>query len=389
MPLVRTAVCLTALSLAVLASPPARAAGPGGSLTPLPTLDDDGNPVLTNRVPEAETTAPDGTPAGSTAPSALDRVRRGVVLIERDGRLLGFGTVLAGDGRILTSLSALAVDPQHPSEVDVRYADGAVVHARVGHRDPTWDLALLVPRTIHWKDGLSASKTDPSSIDLRAPIPPRMGARPIALPVHYKGRTDAISRQGESLVDALDVEVHNTLPMAGAPILDAQAGVVGVLVRACKLAMGSREDAAKTGTIGCAPTLVGAPVNKVLSFLSKTPADAVPPTPWLGIAGEPDETGSVHGVRVMAVAPQSPAQKSGLRAASGDGGADRIVAVDSEPVDTPETLAEAIGKHAIGDTVKLLVLGARANGADPKHPSTASEAPPAFREVSVVLRAAP
>ena len=189
MPSVRTAVCLATLSLAVLAAPPVRAAGPGGSLTPLPTLGDDGNPVLTNRVPEAEATAPDSTPAGSPAPSALDRVRRGVVLVERDGRLLGFGTVLAGDGRILTSLSALAVDPQHPGEVDVRYADGAVVHARVGHRDPTWDLALLVPRTIHWKDGLSASKTDPASVDLRAPIPPRMGARPIALPVHYKGRT--------------------------------------------------------------------------------------------------------------------------------------------------------------------------------------------------------
>jgi serine protease Do len=189
-------------------------------------------------------------------------------------------------------------------------------------------------------------------------------------------------------VDALDVEVHNTLPVAGAPILDSQATVVGVLVRACKLALGSRADAAKTGPIGCAPTLIGAPVSRVLAFLSKTPADAVVPTPWLGIAGEPDASGSVHGVRVMAVAPESPAQKAGLKGASqganGDGGGDRIVAVDGQPVETPEKLSEAIAKHGVGETVKLLVLGERA-----AEPGAEGEPGSAFREVSVVLRAAP
>ena len=396
MPFVRTAVCLAALSLALLAAPYARAAGATRTLAPLPGSDDD-VPVLTNRAAPATAPPQDAAPAGSPAPSVLERVRRGVVLIERDGRLLGFGTVLAGDGRILTSLSALGPESKTSDKagekaeaksagdtLDVRYADGAVVHARIGHRDPTWDLALLVPRTLHWKDGLSASHADPSSTDLRAPIPARIGARPIALPVHFKGRTDAISRQGESLVDALDVEVHNTLPVAGAPILDSQATVVGVLVRACKLALGPRADAAKTGSIGCAPTLIGAPVSRVLAFLSKTPADAVAPTPWLGIAGEPDASGSVHGVRVMAVAPESPAQKAGLKGANGDGGADRIVAVDGQPVETPEKLSEAIAKHGVGETVKLLILGEQAAEA-----GAGSEPASAFREVAVVLRAAP
>jgi serine protease Do len=202
-----------------------------------------------------------------------------------------------------------------------------------------------------------------------------MGAKPIALPVHFKGRTDAISRQGDSLMDALEVEVHNALPVMGAPILDQQATVVGVLVRACKLAVatGSPQDAAKTGPIGCAPTIIGAPVSALRSFLARTPAEAVPPTPWLGIAGEPDDSGPVRGVRVVAVAPQSPAQKAGLKAAAGDAGADHIVAVDGVPVDSPQKLADAIGKHAIGDSVKLLLLGGAGS----------------FREVAVVLRAAP
>ena len=212
---------------------------------------------------------------GGRSGLGLERVRRGVVLIERDGRLLGFGTVLGGDGRILTSLSALG-----PGDAaDIRYADGAVVHAKVGHRDPTWDLALLVPHTIHWKDGLSASELAPGETDLRAPVPPRAGAKPIALPVHFKGLTDAISRQGDSLIDALDVDVHHALPITGAPILDQQATVVGVLVRACKLAVtgGTPQDAAKTGPIACAPTIIGAPVSALRSFLARTPADAVPP----------------------------------------------------------------------------------------------------------------
>ena len=63
---------------------------------------------------------------------------------------------------------------------------------------------------------------------------------------------------------------------------------------------------------------------------------------------------------MLAVAPQSPAQKAGLKgAAAGEpaAAADRIVAVDGQPVDSPQKLSEAIGKHAIGDPVKLLVLG--------------------------------
>jgi serine protease Do len=377
---VRKAAFLLPLSLTLFAAASANAAGaqapaanlpglPGSQVAPAAPAAAAGNGANAAPSPEGAVAIPPA-PVGPAA-AAVERVRRGVVLIERDGRLLGFGTVLGGDGRILTSLSALG-----PGDgADVRYADGTLVHAKLGHRDPTWDLALLVPRTIHWKDGLSASDLAPGETDLRAPVPPRAGAKPIALPVHFKGRTDAISRQGDSLVDALDVEVHHTLPITGAPILDQQATVVGVLVRACKLAVtgGTAQDAAKTGPLACAPTIIGAPVSALRGFLSRTPADAVPPTPWLGIAGEPDESGPVHGVRVMAVAPQSPAQKAGLKGAGGEGGADHIVAVDGQPVDSPQKLSEAIGKHAVGDPVKLLLLGGSGS----------------FREVSVVLRAAP
>ena len=76
-----------------------------------------------------------------------------------------------------------------------------------------------------------------------------------------------------------------------------------------------------------------------------------PAAPWLGIRGEPEEHGRVRGVRVVATASSSPAERAGLRP-----GADVIVAVDGQPVDTAAKLAELIGRHTVGDTVKLLVF---------------------------------
>jgi len=99
----------------------------------------------------------------------------------------------------------------------------------------------------------------------------------------------------------------------------------------------------------------------------------VAPSPWLGIVGSTDVAGVTHGVRVMAVAPGSPAEKGGLKGSDDRTQSDLIVAADSVPIDTPEKLADLIGKHAIGDKVKLLVFGF-----DGK-----------FREAVVALRAAP
>ena len=124
--------------------------------------------------------------------------------------------------------------------------------------------------------------------------------------------------------------------------------------------------AGKAATAACAPVVVGAPVTAIRLFLAKTPTSAVAPTPWLGIRGDAQTEGT-KGVRLAAVAPQSPAEKAGLTS-----NGDVIVAVDGQPVATPDALAAAIGKHAPGDAVKLLVFSGDK-----------------FREVAVTLRSAP
>jgi serine protease Do len=337
--------------------------------------------------------APGGPQPGAGAPSAAgpaapmtpqqlyEHVLRGVVALERNGVPMAIGTVLSGDGRVLTALSGLA-----GSDVaDVRYADGTVVHAKVGRSDRISDLALLVPASLKWTEGLSASDADPAGQELRVMLPAH-GTHLGPAVAAVKGQVDAHARDGAALLKMLDVDVKGQ-PVAGAPLLDSTGGVVGVLVRACKgappAAAAGADDTSGTWyptpapspamRAACKSVVLGAPVTAIRSFLThavaSSPAPAAP-APWLGIRGEPERAGNgsnVTGVRVTAVAPSSPAEKAKLTPTT-----DLIVAVDGHPIDTPEKLAELIAKHAPGETVKLLVFAGEQ-----------------FREVAVALKAAP
>ncbi len=311
-----------------------------------------------------------------TAQQVYERVRRGVVAIQRNGVPSALGTVLSGDGRVLTSLSGLGGAPQ----ADVRYADGTTVHAKLERSDKNLDLALLAPDPVHSKDGLPASDADPTGIDLRAILPGR-GAFLGPAAVSVRGPADAHARGGESLVKLLNVDVQG-VPVAGAPILDATGSVVAVLVRGCRGA--ALPDATKKV---CHPVVLGAPVAAIRTFLAPLAASAVqseptpkgpapeavaptpprPPTPFLGVRVEPQVSGAVHGVRVAAVAPGGPAEQAGLKPS-----ADVIVAVDGQPIASSDALAGTIAKHAPGETVQLLVYGGGA-----------------FRQVAVALRETP
>jgi serine protease Do len=335
----------------------AQGAAAGASLPPLPGQDAPGSAKAPSR---------DASP-GTDPRTLYEHLRRGIVAVERNGVPSAVGTVLGGDGRVLTSLSALG----GADTVDVRYADGTAVHAKVGETDTERDLALLVPKAgkaAPWTEGLSASEADPAGAMLRAMLPSggKIGAFAPAL-AGVKGLADAHSRDGQALLDLLDVDLKGA-PIAGAPLLDGSGGVVAVLVRACKGLAGEGGDLpAPSRSTACVPVVLGAPVSTLRSFLSRAPAAPAAPSPWLGIRGEPEQSGSVRGVRVTAVAPSSPAEKAGLKAPT-----DVIVAVDGKPIDTPEKLAEAIGKHTPGDSVKILVFGGDK-----------------FRESAVALRTAP
>jgi S1-C subfamily serine protease len=317
-----------------------------------------------------------------------EQARRGVVQIERGGRVIGLGSVLGHDGRVLTSLTVVGA----ASDADVRYADGSLAHAKLGHKDAEWDLALLVPQNgPHWTDGLVPSPADPSGATLRAfgpraPAPPRVPgtppvpgmagvAGPRVTPAPFLGRTDVHAVGGTALEGAMSLSAQGAT--LGSPVVDADGSVLAVLVKACldtpgspavapgsaqaqlnALGVGTRSPVpgARPAAPGCSAVMIGAPVRAVRDFLVRTPATAAAPAPWLGIVGEPAVIGNVRGVRVMAVAPGSPADKAGLHASTDAAKADMVTAVDGVPVDSPDRLAEEIAKRPIGSKTPLLLF---------------------------------
>jgi len=312
--------------------------------------------LLTFATTSSAQPAPPPSSGGSAAVSVVRRlyesVRRGVVAIEPGGTLTtGLGTVLDGDGRILTALSAL----RGAGRVQVRYADGTRAQATLVLQDAARDLALLQPKGTARTEGLRASdvRSGEGRIGWWLPTTSAGGLAP----VRTIGLRTVRSPEGET-VRLLDVDVAGA-PIAGAPLLDANGHVAGVLVRPA-----------------CTPIVGGAPVSEIRAFLAPaapSPGRARPqatsPSPrgWLGVQGASTSIDGLQGVRILAIAPRSPAADASL---SPDG--DVVVAVDGDAVRSPEDLAAAIAKRTVGQRAQLLVCRGKA-----------------FREVTVVLQAAP
>lgn len=293
----------------------------------------------------------------SKASAKGESARRAIVVVERGGQPVSLGFVLAEDGRILTARSPLGDDPV----VELRYADGARVRARLHHSDPAWDLALLAPTAHRKTEGLAASES-PSGHTSRLTAFSAASQRPRAVPVLIRGRTTFLGQESRQ-TDALELAASLGPSDLGTPIIDEAGAVVALATRGCLLVEGGKAEA-------CLPVPVGAPVAVLRRFLSTAPAP-IPPQPWLGARVIADATPYARGLRIQAVQPNSPAAEAKLRGGSGEQG-DLVVAVDGRPVTSPEALAELIRARSVGDSVTLLVLGGGQ-----------------FREVPVVLRAAP
>jgi serine protease Do len=273
------------------------------------------------------------------------KVQRGVVTIERAGTALGIGTVLSNDGRILTALSPLGTG----NDLDIKYADGTTSKVKVGHHDRTWDLALLVPQSGKWKEGLQASSKPAIREDAASAIKSFTLGKGTKLSF-----SPMVLRSVRSLLGADDKQIDNVIELGsrvvptdlGSPILDEDGKVLGMLARGC--APSTEKEKA------CTPVAFGVPLTAIKSFLKTVPATAVMPAPWLGIQGIPDAASVVKGVRVLTVHPDSPADGAKLKGDRAAG--DLIVAVGGTPVTSPDSLAEAIREFAIGDKVPLLVF---------------------------------
>jgi S1-C subfamily serine protease len=87
--------------------------------------------------------------------------------------------------------------------------------------------------------------------------------------------------------------------------------------------------------------------------LQRVPAEAT----WLGVEAAADEVQGLHGVRIVSVAPTSPAAFAGVRPGPNALEADLVIAVDGTPVASPAALNEAVRARTTGDSVELLLYG--------------------------------
>jgi serine protease Do len=284
--------------------------------------------------------------AATPAAAAVDpaTLTSGVVVLERAKRAIGLGTVLNGDGRVVTALSALG----DARNVEARYADGTVLPVRLGHADRPRDLALLVPQSAKKRQGLRASRqaSPAAGAALKSfavaggKVTPGASVTPDA-----SSTTVLQGGDGRPLAGVLALAAALPATSAGSPLVDQNGEVIAVVGQACR-----RTQA------GCTATTVGIPVGAVREFLGKAPLTAAIPTTSIGVDGVAEDTGSVRGVRVQSA--RGPAATAGLRAGKDAKSGDVIVAVDTLPVTTPEAFKEAVESHAVGDTIDLLVFGA-------------------------------
>jgi serine protease Do len=200
--------------------------------------------------PGSDSATPDSEASDKSSNGPLVRAREGVVLLERAGKVLGIGSVLAGDGRIITALSTLG----HGNNIDARFADGSVSQVRMGHTDRAWDLALLVPQNARWKKGLRASRVDPAKAGTNLRAFSLLNNKEFA-PARalVKGKSTLVGGDSELLHDALELVTRFKNTDLGSPILDDQGDVVAVLARAC----------APVANQPCARVPFGVPVSAV------------------------------------------------------------------------------------------------------------------------------
>lgn len=268
---------------------------------------------------------------------------KGWVALESNGKVVANGVLLGGDGRILSGFRP----PRNgePTKLTVRYSDGVKVPARVVHTDSKLGLALLVPEKGKRKDGIKASEKSPDAESLRAWLSAsKVGAAVKLVPyVHDKGTPEELAGLFQPYPTANFV--------TGTPFIDNAGDVLGLIAKLCTGAAGAQT---------CSTEAL-VPVAQIRRFLGKAPPTAAMPTVWLGIAGDPTTLPDGRaGVRVLAVAPKSPAEKAKIAGDSDPAKSDVVVAVDGKPTPTVDELAAQVGNRGLGDKLKFeLVRGGK------------------------------
>lgn len=279
---------------------------------------------------------PDGGMAGVTSRTAPSVV--GVTVRHGDRWIDGNAVVLRSDGHLVTTESFV----DGADEIEIHFDDGERRFAEIVGGDPVTDVALLrVDR-----DGLT-----PAAVGSAEALAVGDEAVVIGLvsngdwqPILTRGLVSAVHHR----VDDGDTTFHGLVLLdaavpdhtSGAAVVDGRGAVIGLIA-----ATGRADD----GT----PVI---PIDDAVSAADDILEFGHARHVWLGVGGrdvgrdDADELGVASGAAVSTVLPDSPAERSGLRAG------DVITGLDGSAIKSMSGLVLALRHYDPGDTVSVTVV---------------------------------
>ena len=312
-------------------------------------------------------------PAAAVAPAnvagaVFARINPAVVQVVVSGRAgpgsgqggSGSGVVVDQRGYVLTNDHVVAPASGYPARaISVRFSDGTVREGRVLGTDRGNDLALV---QVDLPSGVAVAPLGDSD-------KVQVGETAIAIGSPFglegtvtQGIISAVQRtwapgNGRARRGLLQTDAPINPGNSGGPLLNAAGEVIGI---------NTMIESPVRGSVGVG---FAVPINSAKRVMPQLEAGARLEPVWLGVSGQDldatiarDQGLSVQsGVLLVAVVPDSPAARAGLRGGQGANeriprGGDVITGLDGQPIGNSRQLTEALASHKPGDTVQLTIV---------------------------------
>jgi putative serine protease PepD len=260
----------------------------------------------------------------------------------------GSGFVFDDDGHIVTNQHVV----EGASSISVRFWDGSTRTARLVGTDPSTDLAVI-------KVNASASFLEPLRLGDSSEVEVGDGVVAMGSPFGLEGTVtsgivSALHRQmtapnNFTITDSIQTDAAINHGNSGGPLLDQEGRVIGV---------NAQIESESGGSDGVGFAI---PSNTVRSIVTQLVESGEAEHAYLGISMLPIPGGAA----VSEVHSGSPAEKAGLRPATGtrtvDGqevpsGGDVIVEFDGQQISTSAELQSGVNAKQPGDSVSITVL---------------------------------
>ncbi|MEW6470964.1 MAG: trypsin-like peptidase domain-containing protein [Actinomycetota bacterium] len=299
----------------------------------------------TTTEPAAETIRPSAKGAGDFGriPEVVRNVETSVVAVLTDGGE-GSGVVYRADGVVVTNHHVVG----RASRIEVGFADGKRLPARLLASDPLSDLAALKVDRGGTPAGRFAGDL-PVVGELAIAIGNPLGLENTVTAGIISGLHRAIpgaAQQAPALVDLIQTDAAISPGNSGGALVNADGEVVGINVAYLPPQVGSV-------SIGFA--IPAATVTDVVEQLLdqgrvRHPFLGIQPAPLTPLLAERLGVERQRGVLVLAVEGSGPAERAGLRPG------DIIVAVDGDDVDTVEDFLGRLRRRTPGEQIRLSVV---------------------------------